>query len=296
VSKLPRVAPWLFSASALTVAAFAVAGSAHAAEAALIASGQIALRLPAQDGVQFSGLASSDFAGGSAANIVYFGGPIGLIAGVITQGAVEKHQQNKQKQLMQEQADRVLDPYQPSLSRFYNTELMQRALDGLPTDGAKSLLKNADPAGAGLTIECAPSFLVTHGARALVLINPISIHRASATAKTPPMFKNVIKIVSAPRPPQAEGQEDNWISGDGAELKALAVEELRDSLSLALTDSLQGLPLLSPEFKNVRYWEGHSEKIEHAQVLTELSDHMVLKSLRGWVLWVPRTPAGAQEP
>jgi hypothetical protein len=287
VKKSPRVALRLLSALALAASA-----SAHAAEPAPIAAGPIALRLPAQDAVQFSGLASTDFAGGSAANIMYFGGPIGLIAGVITQGAVEKHQQNKQKQLMQEQADHVLEPYQPTLTRFSNTELMQRALDGLSTDGDKSLLKNADPPGAGLTIECAPSFFMTHGARALVLINPISIRRANTAAKTPPLFKNVIKIVFAPRPPQADGQEDNWISEDGAELKALAVEELRDSLSLALTDALRGLPPLSPEFKNVRYWEGLSEKIEHAQILTRLSDHLVLKSLRGWVLWVPTVPGG----
>ncbi|HEY2531920.1 MAG TPA: hypothetical protein VGJ20_29000 [Xanthobacteraceae bacterium] len=246
--------------------------------------------------MQFSGLASTDFSGGTAANMLYYGGPIGLVAGLITQGAIEKHQQKKQKQLMQDEADRVLVPYQPTLSRFYYAELMQRALDALSTDGSRVLLKNADPPGAGLTIECMPSFFMTHGASALVLINPILIHGANTSAKTPPMFKNVVKVVAAPRPPQEVGQEDSWISDQGAELKLLAVEELRESLNLALTEAVQGFPSRSAEFKNVRYKEGDSAKIEHAQVLTELPGHLVLKTLRGWIMSVPVMPAGGEEP
>jgi hypothetical protein len=256
-----------------------------------MAAGSISLHLPNRELVQFAGLASNDFAGGTPANYFYVGGPIGLVAGIITQGTVEKHQQNKQKQAMQDLADRVLVPYQPTLNRFTHKDLMQRALDALSTDGSKTLLKFSDPAGAGLTIECAPAFFMTRDARAIVMENPILIRAAKANAKTPPVFKSVVKIVAVPRPPLVEGQEDSWITHDGAELEALAVEELRDSLNLALTEATQGFLNHSPEYRNVHYFEGGREKIEHAQVLVDLPDHLILKTLRGWIMSVPVGPA-----
>jgi hypothetical protein len=275
---------WALSAAACLAMSNYVAA---AADDSPIAASPIYLRVPNQELVQFSGLLNDEYVGGTPANFLYPGGVVGLVVGVITQSAVESHKQNKQKQSMRELADRVLVPYQPTLSRFTYRELMQRALDGLPTAASKTLLKFQDPAGTGLTIECAPVFFMTRDTLSIVMENPILIHADTANAKAPPAFKNMVKIVAKPRRQRAEGEADSWITPDGAELEAVAIEELRDSLNLALTEAAQGFLNHSTEYRNVHYLEGSREKVEHAQVLADLPDHLILKTLRGWIMSVP---------
>jgi hypothetical protein len=279
------------AACALACVAMTAAAASAFESAAPLTVGALCLRQPKQDLVQFSGALVYGVTGGGPAPMLYAGGPIGLIAGVITQGAIESHKQSKEKQIWRESADRVLEPYRPVLEDFTNAELMRQALESLATDGSKTLLKFTDPAGAGLQIESVPIFYMTHDARSIVLENALLIRSAGANPKVAPLFKSVVKIVAAPRARVLPGEQDSWISNQGEELRALAVEELRDSLRLALAEIARGNDAVPREFRNVHYFESDVPKMEHAQVLADLPDHLVLKTLRGWIMWVPVTDA-----
>jgi hypothetical protein len=286
---------WRLACLLSAALALAAASRASAADdAGPTPIGAVSLRLPDQELVRFQGLANNDHAGGSPAGILYFGGPIGLVAGIITQGAIEKHQQDKLKQTMHDIADQVLTPYQATLHRFTNKAFAERAYEVFSTEEAKTLLRALDPQATGLKIDCSPGFFMTTDARTVIIENPILIYTTSATAKTPPIFKNVVRIVAIPRPPHGESAEDSWAANDGAELETLAVGELRESLRLALIEATQGYANHSAEYRNVHYLEGTREKVEHSLVLMELADHMILKTLRGWILSVPVMPAVSQ--
>lgn len=267
----------------------AMAGAAAATpeSGAPLTVGALCLRQPKQDLVQFSGALIYGITGGGPASMMYFGGPIGLVAGVLTQGAIEKHQQSKEKQSWHDSADRVLEPYRTVLQGFTNAELMQQALELLSTDGSKTLLKVTDPVGSGLQIESVPIYYMTHDARTIVLENALLIRSPGANPKVAPLFKSVVKIVGAPRARPLPGEQDSWISNQGEELRALAIEQFRASLHLALTEIVRGSDSAPREFRNVHYFESDVPKMEHAQVIAELPDHIVLKTLRGWIMSVP---------
>jgi hypothetical protein len=283
-------------ACALT-SCMAMTGAAAAAEESGVAQifGALCLRQPNQDLVQFSGALTYGITGGGPAPMLYAGGPIGLVAGVLTQGAVERHQQRKEKQRWRDSADRVLEPYRAVLQDFTNAELMRRALELLVTNGSKTLLKFTDPAGAGLQIESVPVYYMTHDARSIVLENAMVIRGPGANSKVAPLFKSVVKIVAAPRARIAPGEQDSWISNQGEELRALAIDELRTSLNLALTEIARGSDTVPREFRNVHYFESDVPKMEHAQVIADLPDHLVLKTLRGWIMWVPAGPVESEQ-
>jgi hypothetical protein len=60
---------------------------------------------------------------------------------------------------------------------------------------------------------------------------------------------------------------------------------------LALTEIARESDPVPREFRNVHYFESDVPKMEHAQVIADLPDHLVLKTLRGWIMWVPVTDA-----
>jgi hypothetical protein len=288
--KVSAAAAWAL-AICLAMEGSAAAGTPEGA--APLTLGALCLRQPKQELVQFSGALTYGLPGRGPAPMLYQGGAIGLLAGVITQGVLERHIQNKEKQGMRDAADRVLEPYRAVLLDFTNAELMRQALEALETDGSKTLLKFTDPPGAGLQIESVPAYYMTQDARSIVLENTLMIRSAGANPKAAPLFNSVVKIVAAPRTPVPPGEQDSWISNQGEELRALAIDELRESLNLALAEVAHGSDRVAREFRNVHYVEGNVPKMEHAQVIADLPDHIVLKTLRGWVMSVP---VGTDEP
>jgi hypothetical protein len=62
----------------------------------------------------------------------------------------------------------------------------------------------------------------------------------------------------------AGGEQDSWMSNQGEELRALAIEEFRASLDIALTEISRGSDTAPSEFRNVRYFESDVPEMEHA--------------------------------
>ncbi|UUZ52375.1 hypothetical protein LP419_22905 [Massilia sp. H-1] len=61
------------------------------------------------------------------------------------------------------------------------------------------------------------------------------------------------------------------------------------SLDIALAD-VQATPGTAAPFKTVRFTEGGAERMERAQVLSEKCGQIVLRTLRGNLMSVPRVP------
>ncbi len=244
------------------------------------------------DVVPFHGLANMDNAGMGSQTMLYPTaglGVLGLLVGVATHAAIMGGARSSQETKLQQQADKVLDPYRPSLATFHLRDLEQRALAATPS-ASQAHLATAKEAPAGdVFVEAAPVFAMTSDAAALVLDETVVV-RPSATSDKG--VQQVVRLISAPRP-EADLRAA-WNADDGAALKATASALMAESLDIALRQSRHPADDKAA-FKTLRYNFGDRERMERGQLLEETCDHLVIRTLRGALLVVPHK-TGAELP
>ena len=82
-----------------------------------------------------------------------------------------------------------------------------------------------------------------------------------------PIYEGVIPVVSAPL---AESDPvAHWSRGDGAALRLLAGDLLRESIELAASRAAKTLPFGTGKQQTFRYYEGKTSKVERATLLVD---------------------------
>ncbi len=243
------------------------------------------LRLPKDDKVTYRGLVSFDDAGVGAGGMVYPApSALGFLAAVFTHGAIVESQKQSQKNKLQEQADKVLAPYDSILKDFSHKELMHRALEKTTTAGNKKLVDSTDKAGTDWSIASIPIFSMTQDRSAIVLENAIALYPPNVTV---PAYQNAVKVVSQPK---GGAETDFWSANGGSKLKEESAGLLAHSLDIAIVEATNA-PGKDSAQKTFRYLEGSAEKMERAQLISEHCNRVVIKTLRGWLMSVPARPS-----
>ncbi|MDP9933514.1 hypothetical protein J2X92_005775 [Variovorax paradoxus] len=236
-------------------------------------SPQWVLRLPSTDPVAFKGVENFDSAGVGGGSIAYPApNAAGLLAAVIAHSLINEAAKNAQKIKLKEEADRILAPYRSVLSKYTHAELARSAK---PPSGL---------AGDTWQIDSVPVFALTQDQTALVLDNEVSVK-----ASVVPIYAGVIRVVSAPL---AESDPvAHWSRGDGAALRLLAGDLLRESIELAASRAAKTLPLGTGKQQTFRYYEGKTSKVERATLLVDGCARRVLLTLRETLMSVPVSAA-----
>ena len=242
------------------------------------------LRVPKADPVAFHGVLNMDKAGGGPGGMAYpaVGGIVGLVAGVLTHSALSGAAQSAEKARLREQADTVLAAYQDKLQGFSHRELMQKAVVLTQMGDKKTVLASDDSAPSDWVIDSEPVFYMTQDEAALILENVVTITRPGDTKES--TYHNTVRVVADPV--SAADPKLLWGEDHAARLKAESEKLLAQSIDLALADARRGSGEPRPR-KTVRYPEGKTEKMERGEVLDDCCGHMVVRTLRGWVLSVP---------
>ncbi|MDM5181780.1 hypothetical protein PO883_31875 [Massilia sp. DJPM01] len=245
---------------------------------------RVGLRLPAADKVEFHGAVNFDKAGGAGGGAVMYPAPglVGLLAAVATHAIVSGTMRDAEKERIRTKADQVLVPYQGVLDAYHHQELMQASLTHMKSGGAKQIIAQAAaPAPGDIMVDSVPLFYLTQDHQALILDNAISIKTAGRA--TP--YETIIRIVSPER--GGEAGPDVWLGDNAGMLKWESARMYAQALDIALADMATPAAPALP-YKTVRYNEGASERMERAQLVSESCDYLVLRTLRGNLMAVPR--------
>ncbi len=272
-----------------------VTGIAKATSRLLPQNPNLSLRLPKEEKIAYQGVVSFDQAGTGSAGILYpaVGGLVGVFAAVLTHAAVVEGAKSSQKSKLQEEADKILEPYQSVLSEFPAKDLLHRALDKVSTGGTKRLVGSLEEPGATWLVETAPVFSLTQDQSALVLDNLISIYRPDAP--TVVAYQKAVRVVLTPK--DESDPVGYWTARQGENLKDESASLFAHSLEVAIAEAKAGPPASAPSQKTFRYAEGKTERIERAYLVSERCDRIVIKTLRGGLMSVPtrRTSASASD-
>jgi hypothetical protein len=256
------------------------------------------VRGPAAEKVVFQGVASFEGAAMGHYGVLYPApNLVGFIAAVVAHGVVSGAVQDKKKAAIREEADRVLAPYQPTLDTITHATLLPQGLAKTRRGATKSVVPPGNAETRQWLVDTIPVYSMTQDQRALVLDNALVVRGPEAGA--PVVYQNVVRVVSKPLPAGDDQSpvSSAWLAEDGRLLKDVSADLLAESFDLLLSELVDG-PKASPEekpHKTVRYFEGGTVRMERAAPLAEGCDRAVLKTLRGWLMSVPRQPGLGEE-
>lgn len=250
------------------------------------------VRIPAQESLVFRGMLGGKGAGADAGSAVLYpsggAGAAGFIAALITHAVIANSVLSSQQKAEREAADKVLEPYGPTLSQMTAAKTLELAVEKTTKGGNKRAISPSEKAtGGAWLIESTPVFTLTQDEQAIVLDNAVLVH----SADVPPVvvYKGVVRVVSHPRP---AGDEQSplallWTADAGAMLKRETAGLWAESLDMILEQLALGPDATAQTQKTIRFPEGGRTKIERASVIEERCDRIVLKTLRGWLMSVP---------
>jgi hypothetical protein len=256
--------------------------AAHAAQAEPGSQPDWAVQVEAGP-VAFRGLASFDDVGKPGTMMYPAPNVVGLLAGIVTHAVIARSTLDNKKTGIEEQADKVLDPYREHLAGLTREALVQAALP-MTTVGHGRLLPAGGAAGDALVVRAAPVFSMTQDQTALVLDNAVVISPTGSGARAG--YQNTVRVVS--RPLTGVDPAAYWGAEHARALKEESARMLAQSLDLAVADAAVARPQQgAPAQRTVRYAEGGKEVFERAEVINEKCGRAVLRNLRGWLMSVP---------
>lgn len=248
------------------------------------------LRLPKDEKVFFKGVVDVNTAGAGSTQMLYPApNALGFLAAVFTHGAIVEAQKKSEKDRLQDEANKVLGPYEPILKDYSHKELMERALAKTAVGSGKKLVAFSDKPSADWSIESVPIFSMTQDQSAIVLESAISVYPPNATT---PAYQNAVRVISQTK--DSTDFSKFWTANGGEKLKEESASLLAHSLDIAIAEAANP-PGKDNVQKTFRYSEGNVEKMERAELISEQCDRAVIKTLRGWLMSIParRTPDAA---
>ena len=255
-----------------------------AAPLAMSADAAWCLQPPAEGVVPFRGLEAAD-ANALGAGAMLYPAPsvVAALAAVAAHAAVVGGVRAQHAREHAAAADKVLEPYQAVLGSFRSQELEDRALAARTADGATSLPCTADRTASAWIIDSAPVFFMAQDQTALVLDNVLAVHPRGPPGTN--AYRHVVRVVSAHLSPEAPAT--TWLADDGARLKAESIALFGQSLDIALRVAAGDPVAADAPFKSFHYYEGTSDKVERAQLVSETCERLLLRTLRATFLSVP---------
>ena len=270
-----------------------VANVATAATAATAATPQataqrIALRAALEEKVAFHGTLNYDQAGSGAGNMMYPApGLAGLLVAIAVHAAISNSARDAEKQKMRDQADLILAPHKALLGSYRHADLLRDAVPMITSSNQMRVLENQIAGGAGeVLVDSVPTFFMTQDRRALVLETAIAVRRPDHGKA----YETLIRVISPAT--EVDTGASVWFDNEAVKLKAASARMFAQSVDLAIQES-RAAPGGPEVFKTVRYNEGGDERMERAQILSSDCARLVLRTLRGQLLVVPRRTSDA---
>jgi hypothetical protein len=249
----------------------------------------MALRIPAEGKVVFSGLANHEAAGFGSGGMVYSGfGLAGFFVSVIAHGVINEGAKNLKKSSLQTEADKVLRPHRESLDQFQYAELLQRAKPSLnPAREFRLLTATEKPVNEWL-IDVVPLLQLAPDHGAVIVDSAIAIYAPNTSEGAKPVYTNVVRIVSSP----ISGEETvkKFTDGNSEALKVLSAKLVAESIEIALGNWTAGETRTAGSNRTLRYLQASVEKIERAELLEDRCDRLLIRTLRGTLLSAPAVP------
>ena len=250
--------------------------------------------------VTFVGKKSLTPSGQVAAPILYPGDTAGVfLVSVLTHaaisGGVKKSQQNKE----QEEANKVLEPYQTYISDVNEEFLTQNTLsqDISTSSGQLQLLfGDQHKENSRWQVSVAPVFAMTQNQSSFLIYNQLTFVDRSLTVREQRKIKKTKKGYLAPNqklvvivsdPVLEEDRQAFWLRNDATAFNDAIKNLYNESFHLGVIRHFGGLGNAEAKQVTIKYLENGVKKIERGYIISQTCQRTVFESLAGEVKSVP---------
>ncbi len=263
-------------------------------------SQQVNVRFDAKQPVTFVGKKSLDAAGSAGAPIMYPGDTAGLflvsiLAHAAVSGGVEKARLSKE----QEEANKVLEPYNPYITSINEAFLLQHTqlqdLQGT-TDKLQLLLGDKCQENSRWQVNVVPVFAMTQNQSSFLIYNKLTFFDRSLTPKERKKIKKVKKgqpdpnekvIVIVSDPVLVDDKADFWLRENAGAFHSAVRNLYVDSFNLGIARYFGDLKNLDTKQVTIKYLENGVKKIERGYVISQTCQRTIFESLAGEIKSVP---------
>lgn len=245
------------------------------------------IKLPAG---QLLFLGKTDMTGANAATgqMMYPGyNAAGFLAAIFTHAAISGSVQDKQKIERQNQANKVLEPYQPALAELTTEQLTQALLAAWSNADGQLAFSPFDRAvkyqKGELILECLPSYFLSGNEETLTLRTTVAFYRVGQEKK--PIYQNQIEVYSEKL--AVETVRERWLGDDSAYLIATVNALFAESIKIAVDDAFQPTSQVGQVDENFKYIDGVELEFERGSRVVVRDGRMLIRTLRGWLKSIP---------
>lgn len=213
--------------------------------------------------------------------LMYQGGSYaGLIAQIATHAALESAKQSGANSRLQNEADRIVEPYQSTIDSIDEAKIWRRSISQVPRNQRNQLrIWSAADASGRWSIELQPSYFISPEEDALVAQTEMLIHKDGVTEA--PAGRQLLAVSMPTTLRRENGQVDESafqkaLQQTNAQLIQMAILAARSWNKPATSDS-----------KTWSYYQGTSKRFERASLIHKHCHRVIIQTLRTDWMSVP---------
>lgn len=258
------------------------------------------VRFDAKQPVTFVGKKSLDAAGLAGAPMMYPGDTAGLfLVSILTHAAVSGGVEKARLSKEQEEANKVLEPYNPYITNINEAFLLQHThLQDIPatTEKLQLLLGDKHQENSRWQVSVVPVFAMTQNQSSFLIYNKLTFFDRSLTPKERKKIKKVKKgqpdpneklIVIVSDPVLVDDKADFWLRENAGAFHNAVKNLYVESFNLGIARHFGNLKNLDTKQVTVKYLENGVKKIERGYVISQTCQRTIFESLAGEIKSVP---------
>lgn len=270
------------------------------AEKVIFEDNLVNIRFDAKQPVTFVGKKSLDTAGQGAAPMMYPGDTAGLfLVSILTHAAVSGGVQKAKLNKEQEEANKVLEPYNSYIADINEAFLLQHThLQDIPatTEKLQLLLGDRHQENSRWQVSVVPVFAMTQNQSSFLIYNKLTFFDRSLTPKERKKIKKVKKgqpdpneklIVIVSDPVLVDDKADFWLRENAGAFHNAVKNLYVESFNLGIARHFGNLKNLDTKQVTVKYLENGVKKIERGYVISQTCQRTIFESLAGEIKSVP---------
>lgn len=250
--------------------------------------------------VTFVGKKSLDASGLSVAPIMYPADTAGLfLVSILTHAAVSGGAQKAKLNREQEEANKVLEPYNPYIADI-NEEFLAQSTHSLGASTVvqhmQFLLGDAHLDTSRWQVNVVPVFAMTQNQSSFLIYNKLTFVDRSLTPKDKKKIKKIKKgqinpneklVVIVSDPVLTDNNADFWLRENAKRFNESIRNLYVESFHLGIARHFGGLQNADPKQVTIKYLENGVKKIERGYVISQTCKRTVFESLAGEIKSVP---------
>ncbi|WP_025821354.1 hypothetical protein [Shewanella marina] len=243
-----------------------------------------------QEKVELIGVVKSSSKSGNSTDMLYVGAtPLDFFAGIIAHGIVAESIKNSNKNKIQENANKNIEPYINLIQDIKNSDLTRKYLVNKPSKYTfiHYSENNINIHNDSLVLEITPIFLMNENQNTLILRNLFTIFKKNqinkSLKKRKVIYQNQIEVFS--QETTSDSIYKYWTKNNGENIKT----QLYNLFSLSVNILSKQINSKGKKYtsENIQYFNGTDYTFERSQIIEINCDRIIIKTLRGWIKSIP---------